>query len=186
MKVGYIRVSTVLQNESRQIDALKRYNIDKLFVEKCSAKDTDRKKLQEMLEFVREEDTIYVLDFSRLARSTTDLLDIIDTLENKKVPLISLKENLDTSTPTGRLLVTMIAAINEFERANLLERQREGIEIAKKEGKYKGRGKIEIPSIGKCYERYKNRKINKTNLAKELKISRPTLNKLFDEYLQNN
>ena len=131
MKIAYVRVSTVEQNESRQIEALEKYGIEKWFTEKVSAKDTNRPKLKEMLEFAREGDTIYIHDFSRLARSTKDLLEIVETLKAKGIHLVSNKENIDTSTPTGKLMLTMIAAINEFERSNLLERQREGIAIAK-------------------------------------------------------
>ena len=138
MNIAYIRVSTVEQNEQRQIEAMKPFNIEKWFIEKISAKDTNRPKLQELLEFAREGDTIHVHDFSRLARSTKDLLDIIEQLSQKNIYLVSNKENIDTSTPTGKLMLTMIGAINEFERYNLLERQREGIAIAKRNGKYKG------------------------------------------------
>ena len=130
MRLAYVRVSTIEQNEERQIEGLKKYNIEKWFTEKASAKDTNRPELQNLLEFAREGDTIYIHDFSRLARSTKDLLDLVDTFNRKKVNLVSNKENLDTSTPTGKLMLTMIAAINEFERANLLERQKEGIAIA--------------------------------------------------------
>ena len=105
MVVAYIRVSTVMQNEARQVEALEKFNIEKWFIEKVSAKDTNRPKLQEMLEFVREGDTVYIHDFSRLARSTKDLLEIVETLNNKGVALISNKENLDTSTPTGKLML---------------------------------------------------------------------------------
>lgn len=138
MNIAYVRVSTVEQNEERQIEGLQKYNIDKWFKEKKSAKDTNREQLQAMLDFVREGDTIYIHDFSRLARSTRDLLDIIEILKKKNVNLVSNKERIDTNTASGKLMVTMIAAIYEFERANLLERQREGIDIAKREGKYKG------------------------------------------------
>lgn len=139
MNVAYVRVSTVEQNEERQIESLNKYGIERWYTEKVSGKDTNRPKLLEMLEYVREEDTIYIHDFSRLARSTKDLLNIIERLQRKKVALFSVKESLDTSTPTGKLMITVIAAINEFERANLLERQREGINIAKSKGVYKGR-----------------------------------------------
>lgn len=144
MNIAYVRVSTVDQNEQRQIKELEKHNIDKWYTEKISAKDTNRLKLQEMLDFVREGDTIYIHDFSRLARSTKDLLEILEQLKENGVNLISLKENLDTSSATGKLLVTMIAAINEFERANLLERQKEGIAIAVEEGKYKGRQPLKL------------------------------------------
>ena len=142
MKVAYVRVSTIEQNEGRQLESLKKYDIEKWFEEKVSGKDTNRPQLQSMLDFVREGDTIYIHDFSRLARSTKDLLEIIERLQKKNVALISVKENFDTSTPTGKLMVTVIAAINEFERTNLLERQREGIAIAKGKGVYKGRKPI--------------------------------------------
>ena len=183
MKVAYVRVSTVEQNEARQIEGLEKYNIEKWFTEKVSGKDTNRPQLQAMLDFVREGDIIYIHDFSRLARSTKDLLSIVEQLEEKKVSLVSNKENLDTSTATGKLMLTMIAAINEFERQNLLERQREGTEIAKRAGKFKGGQvkKIDEETFSKEYAQYKLRKINKTQLAAALKISRPTLDKLLKD-----
>ena len=186
MKIGYVRVSTVDQNEARQVESLKKYGIEKWYSEKVSGKDLNRPKLQEMLDFVREGDTIYIHDFSRISRSVKDLLSLIDLLEAKKVHLVSLKENLDTSTPAGRLMLTMIGAINEFERANLLERQAEGIAIAKAKGKYKGRKAIEInEAFIEGYNKYLARKLSKSALAKELGVSRPTLDKLINEYNNN-
>lgn len=179
MRIAYVRVSTIDQNEQRQTEALIKYGIEKWFIEKISAKDTNRPKLQELIDFAREGDSIYIHDFSRLARSTTDLLELVDLFKNKGIALISNKENIDTSTPTGKLMLTMIAAINEFERTNLLERQREGIAIAKNNGVYKGRKQIEIPDFEIYYNRYKHREINKSEIAKELKISRPTVDKLI-------
>lgn len=182
MQIAYIRVSTIDQNEQRQIDAMQKYNIEKWFIEKVSAKDTNRPKLQEMLDYARDGDTVHIHDFSRLARSTKDLLDIVEMLNKKGVTLISNKENIDTSTPTGKLMLTMIGAINEFERTNLLERQREGIAIAKRNGKYKGRKPVSIPDFNKQYQRYLQREIpSKTELAKILNVSRPTLDKLIEE-----
>ena len=140
MRIAYIRVSTVEQNEARQIEAMQKYDIEKWFTEKVSAKDTNRPKLKEMLDFAREGDTVHIHDFSRLARSTKDLLEIVETLNNKGIHLVSNKENIDTSTPTGRLMLTMIGAIAEFERQNLLDRQREGIALAKEAGKYRFSG----------------------------------------------
>lgn len=182
MNIAYIRVSTVEQNEQRQIEAMKPFNIEKWFIEKISAKDTNRPKLQELLEFAREGDTIHVHDFSRLARSTKDLLDIVEQLTQKNIYLVSNKENIDTSTPTGKLMLTMIGAINEFERYNLLERQREGIAIAKRNGKYTGGKRKNVPNFENGYQRYLCREISKVALAKELRISRPTLDKLIKEY----
>lgn len=181
MKIAYVRVSTVEQNEARQIEALEKRGVEKWYIEKISGKDTNRPKLQEMLDFVREGDTVYIHDFSRLARSTKDLLEIVETLTAKNVNLVSNKENLDTSTAAGKLMLTMIGAINEFERQNLLERQREGIEIAKREGKFKGGQvkKISDTDFEAAYAKYKAREINKTQFAELLKVSRPTLDKLL-------
>ena len=181
-KVAYVRVSTADQNDERQIEALKKYEIDEWFTEKVSAKDTNRPKLQEMIRYVRKGDTVYVHDFSRLARSTADLLKIVKDLENKNAHIISLKENFDTSSPTGKLMMTMMAAIAEFERDNILERQREGIAIAKAKGKYKGRKKVVVPDFGDYYNMYMTRKINKTQIGQRLKISRPTVDRLIKEY----
>lgn len=182
MLVGYVRVSSVDQNEGRQLETMKKYGVEKVYSEKVSAKDTNRTELQSMLDFVREGDTVVIHDFSRLARSTKDLLEIVELLNDKKVNLISSKENIDSSTPTGKLMLTMIGAINEFERANLLERQREGIALAKQEGKYKGRKEVNIKDFDKHYNRYMNREVNKSQLAKELGISRPTLDKLIKDH----
>ena len=181
--IAYVRVSTAEQNEARQIEALKKHNIDKWFTEKVSGKNMNRPQLEAMLDYVREGDTVYIHDFSRLARSTKDLLTIVEKLQNKKVHLVSNKENLDTSTPTGKLMLTMIAAINEFERENLLERQREGIAIAKEQGKFKGGQvkRIDDKTFTEAYERYQCRELTKTQLAAELKISRPTLDKLIKD-----
>ena len=129
MNIAYVRVSTVEQNEGRQKEGLIKYGIDKWFVEKVSAKDMNRPQLNALLDFAREGDTVYVWDFSRLSRSVQDLLSLVEQFQAKKVNLVSIKENLDTATPTGKLMLTMIGAINEFERSNLLERQREGIAL---------------------------------------------------------
>lgn len=184
MNIAYVRVSTIDQNEGRQIEALKARNIDKWYTEKVSAKDTNRPQLKEMLEYAREGDTIFIHDFSRLARSTKDLLDIVELLNEKGVHLVSNKENIDTSTPTGKLMLTMIGAIAEFERTNLLERQREGIALAVKEGKYKGRREVKVDHFEEEYKRYKNRELNKVQLAAALGITRPTLDKLIKKYEQ--
>ncbi len=180
-KIAYVRVSTVDQNEARQVKAIEEETtIDRWFIEKVSAKDTNREQLQQMLEYVRGGDVIYIKDFSRMARSTKDLLEIIDKLNQKQVKLISLNERLDTSTPTGKLLVSMIASINEFERANLLERQKEGIAIAKEQGKYKGRKRIEKPSNwDEVYHQWKDRVITATEAMKLTQLKRNTFYKFI-------
>ena len=184
MKCAYVRVSTQEQNEARQIEALEKFGIEQWFTEKVSGKNTDRPELQRMLDYVRKDDIVYIHDFSRLARSTKDLLAIVELLNKKGVHLVSNKENLDTSTPQGRLMLTMLAAIYEFERENMLERQREGIAIAKREGRYtQGRKPIEVNDVlwKKNYERYMRRELNKVEFAKILKVSRPTLDKLLKQ-----
>lgn len=183
MNIAYVRVSTIDQNEARQKEALSKYNIDKWFEEKVSAKDTNRPQLQTMLEFAREGDTIYIHDFSRLARSTEDLLRIVKQLEEKGIHLVSNKEAIDTSTPTGKLMLTMIGAINEFERTNLKERQAEGIAIAKAKGVYKGRREIERPDQWEeVYTQYKTRKITGIKAMEALGLKRNTFYKLIKEY----
>ena len=146
MNIGYIRVSTIEQNPDRQYSDLKKYKIDKFFEEHASGKNTKRPVLNEMLNFIREGDTLFIESFSRLARNTADLLNIIETLKNKNVKIISQKENLDTGSPTGKMMITMIGAIATFERELILERQKEGIAIAKAAGKYKGGKKILPPA----------------------------------------
>lgn len=183
MKVGYIRVSTVEQHEARQMEAMKGFGIDKYFIEKKSGKNTtDRPQLQAMLNFVREGDTVYIHSLDRLARSTQDLLNIVEQLQAKGVELHSDKEAIDSNTPTGKLMLTMIAAINQFERENLLERQREGIAIAKEQGKYKGRKQVKPEAWEEAYSKYKAREIKSVSeLAKVLGISRPTVYKLIEQ-----
>lgn len=183
MNIAYVRVSTVDQNDVRQLEGLKKYKIDKWFTEKVSAKDTNRPKLTEMIEFAREGDTIFVWDFSRLSRSVKDLLDIAEQLQNKGTFLRSIKENLDTSTPTGKLMLTMIGAINEFERANLLERQREGIAIAKAEGRYKGRPSITYPDNWKdIYDKWKVREITAVKAMELLNLKKNSFYNLVKRY----
>ena len=182
---AYIRVSTEEQNYESQMEAMKDLEFAKVFTEKRSAKDTNRPELQNMLDYVREGDTVYVKDFSRLARSTKDLLNIIDILENKKVKLISIKEKLDTSTPAGKLMVTMLGAIYEFERANLLERQKDGIAVAKKEGKYKGRKKINKPANWhEVYSDWSCRKITAKKACELLKLKTNTFYNFVKEEIE--
>ena len=187
MNIAYVRVSTVEQNEGRQKEGLSKYDIDKWFVEKVSAKDMNRPQLNTMLDFAREGDTVYVWDFSRLSRSVQDLLSLVEKFQEKKVTLVSIKENLDTATPTGKLMLTMIGAINEFERANLLERQKEGIALAKQNGKYKGRKKIGFPdNWTEVYEQWKNRQITGTQAMNLLHLKRNTFYNLIREYEEKN
>ena len=175
MKYAYIRVSTVEQNESRQLEAMKQYDIpeENYFIEKISGKNMARPELQKLLATVKDGDTIHIHDFSRLSRSVADLLNIIDELNAKGVNLVSNKENLDTSTPTGKLLLTMIGAINEFERANLLERQAEGIAICKARDGYKKKN-IDFDLMRELKAKVDRKEMTVTAAAAELNINRHT------------
>lgn len=184
MKIGYVRVSTLEQNDERQLEQMEKIGVDRIFREKISGKNIqDRKELKKMLRIVKEGDIIYIHDFSRLARSTKDLLEIVELLKKKGTSLVSLKENIDSNTPTGKLMLTMIAAINEFERLNLLERQREGILIAKRLGKYKGRKPIPYPeNWGDMYQKWENKEINSTKAREMLGLKKNTFYKLVKKW----
>ncbi len=171
-EVAYIRVSTIEQNTESQRVILSKIKIDKVFEEKISGKNAKRPELQAMLDYVREGDTVYVKDLSRLARNTKDLLNIVEYLTDKGVALKSIKENIDTSTNFGKLMITFLAAIYEFERANLLERQRDGIAVAKMQGKYKGRKQVAKPAnFDEVYRKWQKREIKSSVAIRELNIS---------------
>lgn len=176
MIIGYIRVSTDVQKTIRQEALMEELKVEKLFIDKASGKNPQRKELQEMLSFVREGDTVIVESYSRLARSTRDLLDIVQMLDEKRVGFVSLKENIDTGTPAGRLMMTIFAGLYQFERECILERQAEGIREAKKAGKYKGRTPIYINAVKfkALYDEWKTGKITAVAMRKELGISSST------------
>lgn len=144
MKVSYIRCSTIEQNEARQVKMMQEQGAEKLFIDKASGKNTDRAAFKEMMSFVRTGDIVIVESISRIARNTRDLLSIVSELTEKGVEFVSLKESIDTTTPQGRFMLTVFGALAELERESILERQREGIEIAKSDGKYKGRKPVDV------------------------------------------
>jgi len=175
-RIGYIRVSTVAQNTDRQEDAMSQLGVDKLYIEKVSGKNANRPELKKMLEFIREGDTVVVSEISRLARSTKDLLTIIDTLQEKKVGFVSMKESIDTTTAQGRFILTIFGALSELEREYILSRQKEGIDAAKARGKHLGRPAMAFPTnFEQIYHAWKTSEITPTEAAKRLGIKRPTL-----------
>ena len=184
MKVGYVRVSTEEQNTIRQEVLMQELGVDKIFIDKASGRDSAREGLREMLNFVREDDTVIVESYSRLARSARDLLDIVDTLKSKRVGFVSKKESFDTATPAGRLMMTVFAGLYQFERECMLERQREGIAEAKKAGKYKGRKPIEVDAakFKKLYTEWKAGKITAVAMQKTLGLTAPTFYRRVKEY----
>ncbi|APG27029.1 integrase [Syntrophotalea acetylenivorans] len=137
--IGYARVSTADQSLDIQLEQLQAAGVNKVFQEKISGVKRDRPQLAAMLNYMREGDTLIITKLDRIARSTKHLLEIVDLLEERGVSFKVLNINLDTSTPTGKLMLTMLGAIATFEREMLLERQAEGIRKAKQEGKYQGR-----------------------------------------------
>lgn len=142
--IAYIRVSTEEQNEERQIQQMPP-NIDKFFADHSSGKSCDgRPALKDCLAYLRDGDTLYVESISRFARNTRDLLSMVEELQRKGVEFVSLKERVDTTTPQGRFILTIWGAMAEMEREQILERQREGIEIARKKGVYTGRKPISV------------------------------------------
>ena len=184
MKVGYVRVSTEEQNTIRQEVLMRELEVEKIFMDKASGKNKERRELQEMLSFVRKGDTVVVESYSRLARSTRDLLDIVENLKTKGVDFISKKESIDTSTPAGRLMLTIFAGLYQFERECILERQAEGIKEAKKAGKYKGRKPIEIDSLKfkTLYDQWKSGQITAVSMQKQLTLTAPTFYRRVKEF----
>ena len=172
MRIGYVRVSTEQQHIERQEILLK--DVDKLFIDRCSGKNTNRPKLKEMLSFVRSGDVVIVESISRFARSTRDLLQLIDILTKKDVNFVSKKESLDTSTPSGKFMLTVFGALAELEREQILQRQREGITLAKEKGLFKGRKKMVNSEFDRIYVQWIEGKITATQAIKKLSWSKST------------
>ena len=184
MRIGYCSVSTIHQNSSRQEEALISLGVERLFIDKCSGKDTERPALKEMLNFARKGDTIIVSEISRIARNTKDLLQIIEILSQKEVEFVSQKEAIDTSTPTGKFILTIFGAISELEREYILSRQAEGIAIAKANGVYKGRKRKECPDFEKLYSQVQRKAISATQAWTILGISKSSWYKRVREKQQ--
>lgn len=182
MVFGYVRVSTKNQNTDRQVEALKKYGVDKLIIEKVSGKNLNRPELMNMIGGLREGDTVVVLSFDRFARNTKDLLNLVDSIEKKGAYFKSLQEGLDTSGDMGRFIMTILGAVGELERKSILERQRQGIEIAKREGRFKGRRRKEIDDFEKVYQQWQDGKVSSEQAAKLLDISRSTFYRRKAEY----
>jgi len=177
--IAYSRVSSADQCLDRQSDYFAALGVEKVFADKASGKSTDRPGLTAMLEFVRQGDVLHIESISRLGRNVRDLLDIVQRLEDKGVKIVSQKENLDTSTPMGRCLLQIMAAMAEMERASLLDRQKEGIQAAKKRGRHLGRPRIAKPQDwDKVVSDWKAGSITATAAIKALGVSRTSFYKL--------
>lgn len=185
LKIGYIRVSTVEQNIARQEVIMKKLDVEKIFIDKISGKNKERPMLKEMMDFVRSGDIVVVESISRFARNTRDLLELVDQLVAKGVQFVSMKERIDTSTPSGKFMLTVFGAVAQLERDYILQRQKEGIAIAKANGKYQGRKKIQNDRFDEIYEKWKNNEITATQAMKLLNFSKTTFYRRVKEMKEN-
>lgn len=174
MKIGYVRVSTQEQNTIRQEVMLKELGVDELYIDKASGKSVDRPELKKMMSYVRQGDTVIVESISRFARNTRDLLELAEQLTAKQVEFVSRKEAIDTSTPTGKFMLTVFGAVAELEREYILQRQREGIDIAKAQGKYIGRKPITHPDYNKITSKWRSGQLTAIQAMKQLGMSKAT------------
>lgn len=182
MKVGYVRISTKEQNTARQDELMKGLGVEKVYTDRMSGKNTERPELRKMMDFVREGDSLTVESISRFARNTRDLLDLTATLDAKGVQFISKKESIDTSTAAGKFMLAVFGALAELERDNILERQAEGIAIAKAEGRMTGRPKKAVDTFEGVYLNVKEGRLSASAGAKQLGISRSTWYRKVREY----
>lgn len=187
MKVGYIRVSTQEQNTARQEILMRDLGVEKVFIDRCSGKNASRPKLIEMMNFVREGDTVVVSEISRFARNTKDLLTMIEQLTEMGVQFESQKEKIDTTTPTGQFMLTIFAAVSQLEREYILARQREGIEAKKSRGEYRGRQPIEVDKaqFEQEYKLWKSGQITATTAMTHLGLKPNTFYRRVKEYEKN-
>ena len=182
MKIGYVRVSTQEQNTIRQEVLMKSLGVDQLYIDRASGKNADRPELRRMLAYVRQGDTVIVESISRFARSTRDLLDLVEQLTGKQVEFISQKEAIDTTTPTGKFMLTIFGAVAELEREYILQRQREGIAIAKDKGVYKGRKPVERPEFPKIVAQWREGRITATEAMRRLNMKSSTFYRKAKEF----
>lgn len=183
-KIGYVRVSTVDQNTARQEVLMKELGVEKIYIDKVSGKNKDRKQLTEMLNYIREGDIVIVESISRIARNTKDLLEIVEQFKSKGVEFVSKKEAIDTNTPAGKFMLTVFGAIAELERGYILDRQKEGIAIAKKEGKYKGRKPISVnnDTWENLYKQWKAKEITATKFMDSVNLKANTFYRKVKAY----
>lgn len=174
MKVGYIRVSTAEQNTIRQEVLMKDLGVDEIFIDHASGKNAQRPELKRLLDYVRRGDTVVVESISRFARNTKDLLELVERLTEKQVEFVSKKESIDTATPSGKFMLTVFGAVAELEREYILQRQREGIDIAKAKGVYKGRKPIERPDLPRIVGQWRNGQITAVEAMKRLDMKPST------------
>ena len=184
MKIGYVRVSSASQNIERQEVIMESLGVKKIYIDIMSGKNSSRPELQRMLSEIQEGDTLIVESISRFARNTKDLLNLIEQLEENGVKFLSQKENIDTSTATGKFMLTIFGAVAQLERDYLLQRQKEGIAIAKTKGKYKGRKQIELDhkKFQRLYNDWKNKKLSSKHFMLDMGIKPNTFYRRVAEF----
>jgi DNA invertase Pin-like site-specific DNA recombinase len=181
MKIGYARVSTLDQSLDRQLDNLKAQSCDRIYQEKITGTKAQRPELDRMIDSLRAGDTLVVESFSRLSRSTKDLLAMVDRLQTMEVNLISLKERLDTTTATGKLMLTMMSGISQFERDIIAERTAEGLRAARARGRLGGRPKANIKAVERAVKMYDSQNFTIKEIAESTKLSMATINRRIAE-----
>ena len=174
LKIGYIRISTADQNTARQEVLMKELGVSRVYIDRMSGKNTDRPELKRMMNYVREGDVVIGEAISRFARNTKDLLELVEQLTEKQVEFISKKEAIDTTTPTGKFMLTVFGAVAELEREYILQRQKEGIAVAKQNGVYKGRKPIEHPRFNEIVHLWKGGDITAVEAMKRLDMKPST------------
>lgn len=172
---GYARVSTEAQNLDRQLDALKKYGVDTIYNEKMTGTKKDRPELNKLLDRVTEHDVVVVESLSRLGRSTKDLIELTELFQSKGVHLVSLKEAIDTSSSTGKLLFTLMSAIAQFERDTIADRTREGLRSARARGRMGGRPKTDPEKIKKAVKLYNTRQYSIKEIEELTGVKKSTL-----------
>lgn len=172
---GYARVSTVHQELNRQLDMLKSYNCTEILTEKISGVKADRPELNRLKDKVRVGDSIVIESFSRLGRSTKDLIELVEYFEDKGVKLISVKENFDTTTPQGKLMLTVFQAFSQFERDLIAQRTKEGLESARARGRKGGRPRVKGNKIDKALKLYDSEEYSIRDIVEMSGVSQATL-----------
>ena len=172
---GYAHVSTEQQNLDRQLDALKKHGCDVLYNEKMTGTKRDRPELAKMLDRMTEGDTVVIESLSRLGRSTKDLIELTELFEQKGVHLVSLKESIDTSTSTGKLLFTLMSAIAQFERDVIADRTREGLKSARARGRTGGRPRTDPAAVKKALRLYATKEYSIKEIEELTGVKKSTL-----------
>lgn len=172
---GYARVSTEAQNLDRQLDALKKYGVDHIYNEKMTGTRKDRPELAKLIDRMTEGDIVVIESLSRLGRSTKDLIELTELFQGRGVHLVSLKENIDTSTSTGKLLFTLMSAIAQFERDTIADRTREGLHAARARGRMGGRPKTDLDAVKKAVKMYNTKQYTIKEIEELTGVKKSTL-----------